>query len=433
MAVSVDQKVEPILLKNFGVPESWKLETYRSRGGYTTLERALKELKPEDIAKLVLDSGLRGRGGAGFPTGRKWSFLPKNDRPRYLVCNGDESEPGTFKDRIFIEDDPHQLLEGLILSCYAVNAPVAYIYIRGEFFLGAQRLQGAIDEAYAAGYLGRNILGTDLSVDVTLHRGAGAYICGEETGLIESLEGKRAYPRIKPPFPANVGAFGMPTVVNNVETLANVKHIVENGVEWFRSRGHQNDPGTRLFCISGMVQKPGVYELPAGVSLQEAIFEHAGGLRPGRTLKAVIPGGSSARILTAEEAMASSLDPDSLQKVGSMTGSGGVMVIDDSVCIVQSTYVVAEFYKDESCGQCTPCRQGTGWMEKVLHRIEMGEGRPGDVDLLLQMGTNIFGRTICPLGDAAVWPVESAINKFRAEFDHHIHHKTCLPGTISIL
>jgi NADH-quinone oxidoreductase subunit F len=305
--------------------------------------------------------------------------------------------------------------------------------MRGEFFLGAKRVQAAIDEAYAAGYLGKNILGTDMHLDVLLHRGAGAYICGEETGLIESLEGKRAYPRIKPPFPANIGVFGMPTVVNNVETLANVVHIVNRGAAWYNSIGPERNRGTRMFCVSGRVQKPGVYELPLDIPLRDIIFECAGGLHPGRTLKAVIPGGASAPILTAAEAMQVNSDFDSLQRAGSMAGSGGVMVLDDTVCIVQSTYIIAEFFHHESCGQCSPCREGTGWMEKILHRIEHGEGRPGDVDLLLHMGTNIFGRTICPLGDAAVWPVESAINKFRAEFDYHSREKRCLPETISIL
>jgi NADH-quinone oxidoreductase subunit F len=268
---------------------------------------------------------------------------------------------------------------------------------------------------------------------VLAHRGAGAYICGEETGLIESLEGKRAYPRIKPPFPANIGAFGMPTIVNNVETLANVVHIVARGADWYNSIGPERDRGTRLFGVCGNVRKPGVYELPVGIPLREVIFEYAGGLPEGRQLKAVIPGGSSAPILTAEEAMQVTLDTNSLQQAQSMPGSGGIMVLDDSVCIVQSTFIIAEFFHDESCGQCTPCREGTGWMEKLLHRIEMGEGRPGDADLLLHMGTNIFGRTICPLGDAAVWPVESAVTKFRAEFEHHIREKQCLPGTVSIL
>jgi NADH-quinone oxidoreductase subunit F len=425
--------MEKILTRHAGTEDLRKLDTYRAHGGYRTLEKVLKEYEPDELVTIVRNSGLRGRGGAGFPAGVKWGFLPKDDRPRYLICNADESEPGTFKDRIFLEDDPHQLLEGVIISCYAVRAHLAFVYMRGEFFLGAKRLQAAIDEAYQAGYLGQNICDSGMHLDVLVHRGAGAYICGEETGLIESLEGKRAYPRIKPPFPANIGVFGMPTVVNNVETLANVTHIVEHGAEWFNSIGPERNRGTRMFCVSGRVQKPGVYELPLGIPLRDIIFEYAGGLHEGRTLKGVIPGGASARILTSEETMEVNSDFDALQQAGSMGGSGGIMVLDDTVCIVQSTYIITEFFHDESCGQCSPCREGTGWMEKILHRIEAGEGRPGDVELLLHMGTNIFGRTVCPLGDAAVWPVESAINKFREEFDYHIHEKRCLPETVSIL
>jgi NADH-quinone oxidoreductase subunit F len=425
--------IEPILTRHHDRDELWKLENYRDIGGYAVLENTLKDLAPDDIINTVRDAGLRGRGGAGFPTGVKWGFLPKDDRERYLICNADESEPGTFKDRILLEHDPHQMIEGIIISCYAVRAKLAFIYMRGEFYLGAKRTQAAVDEAYAAGYLGKNILGSGMDLDILVHRGAGAYICGEETGLIESLEGKRAYPRIKPPFPANIGAFGMPTVVNNAETMANIPHIVARGADWFNSIGPERNRGTRMFCVSGKVQKPGVYELPLGLPLRDIIFDYAGGLHAGRTLKAVIPGGGSARILTADEAMAVNSDFDSLQQAGSMGGSGGVMVLDDTVCVVQSTYIITEFFHEESCGQCSPCREGTGWMEKILHRIEYGEGRPGDVDLLLHMGENIFGRTICPLGDASVWPVESTINKFREEFEYHIREKRCLPETESIL
>jgi NADH-quinone oxidoreductase subunit F len=425
--------IEPILTRHHDRDELWKLEHYRAIGGYAVLENTLKDLDPDAIINTVRDSGLRGRGGAGFPTGVKWGFLPKDDRERYLICNADESEPGTFKDRILLEHDPHQMIEGIIISCYAVRAKLAFIYMRGEFYLGAKRTQAAVDEAYAAGYLGKNILGSGMDLDILVHRGAGAYICGEETGLIESLEGKRAYPRIKPPFPANIGAFGMPTVVNNAETMANIPHIVARGADWFNSIGPERNRGTRMFCVSGKVQKPGVYELPLGLPLRDIIFDYAGGLHEGRTLKAVIPGGGSARILTADEAMAVNSDFDALQRAGSMGGSGGIMVLDDTVCVVQSTYIITEFFHEESCGQCSPCREGTGWMEKILHRIEYGEGRPGDIDLLLRMGENIFGRTICPLGDASVWPVESTINKFREEFEYHIREKRCLPETESIL
>src|SRR5499425_956015 len=290
--------MEKVLTRYIDTPNLWKLETYRSLGGYKTLEKALREYQPDDIITVVRDAGLRGRGGAGFPTGVKWGFLPKDGRPRYLVCHGDESEPGTFKDRVLIEEDPHQILEGLIISCYAVRAHLAFIYLRGEFFLGAQRLQAAIDEAYAAGYLGKNILGTDMSLDVLVHRGAGAYICGEETGLIESLEGKRAYPRIKPPFPATHGVFGSPTIVNNVETLACVPHIVARGAEWFKGIGPEKSPGPKLYCVSGHVVRPGVFELPMGVPLRDIIYVHCGGIPNGKKLKAVIPGGSSVPVLT---------------------------------------------------------------------------------------------------------------------------------------
>jgi NADH-quinone oxidoreductase subunit F len=425
--------MERFLTKHHGTPDLWTLEIYRSLGGYQAMEQALRERQPDEIISIVRDAGIRGRGGAGFPTGVKWGFLPKDDRSRYLICNADESEPGTFKDRDFLEKDPHHMIEGIIISCYAVRANLAFIYMRGEFYLGAKRVQAAVDEAYAAGYLGKNILDTGFDLDILVHRGAGAYICGEETGLIESLEGKRAYPRIKPPFPANIGAFGMPTVVNNAETLANIPHIVSQGAAWFNAIGPERNCGTRMFCVSGKVCKPGVYELPLGGPLKEIIFGIAGGVPEGRNLKAVIPGGGSARILTADEAMQVNSDFDSLQRAGSMGGSGGIMVLDDTVCIVQSTYIIAEFFHDESCGQCSPCREGTGWMHKILHRIEHGDGRPGDIDLLLRMGENIFGRTICPLGDASVWPVESAINKFRDEFEYHIREKACLPGTVSIL
>ncbi len=339
------------------------------------MKKALQDMEPQQIIDMVRDAGLRGRGGAGFPSGVKWGFLPKDDRPRYLICNADESEPGTFKDRVLLEKDPHHIIEGIIITCFAVKASLAFVYMRGEFFLGAKRMQAAIDEAYEAGYLGKNILGTGLDVDILVHRGAGAYICGEETGLIESLEGKRAYPRIKPPFPANIGAFGMPTVVNNAETLANVPHIILNGQEWFNSIGPERNRGTRMFCVSGKVQKPGVYELPLGLPLRDIIFDYAGGLHEGRTLKAVIPGGGSARILTADEAMQVDSDFDSLQRAGSMGGSGGIMVLDDTVCIVQSTLIIAEFFHDESCGQCSPCREGTGWVEKILHRVQQSGQR----------------------------------------------------------
>src|SRR6059036_4275595 len=437
--------MEKVLTQHIGTPNLWQLDTYRSLGGYQTLAKALREYQPDEIVTMVRDSGLRGRGGAGFPTGVKWGFLPKDGRPRYLICNGDESEPGTFKDRVLIEDDPHQVLEGLIISCYAVQAHLAFIYLRGEFFLGAQRLQEAIDEAYAAGYLGKNILGTDMHLDVLVHRGAGAYICGEETGLIESLEGKRAYPRIKPPyFPAVLGLYMCPTIVNNVETLCAVKHIVGMGGAEYAKLGTPNNTGTRIVSISGHVKKPGYYEVEVGkVTIGQLIHDPAfgGGLpepRPGeppRKLKAIIPGGSSAKVFKAGEKFKLKrkgpdgkeaeqevdmldlpYDFDSLIAAGSMSGSGAIIVLDDSTDIVEALSNIAEFYAHESCGQCTPCREGSLWMSKALHRLAHGQGRKQDADYLVQIAKNIQGRTICAFGEACAWPVLSFVNKFKEEF-----------------
>src|ERR671931_2017505 len=429
--------MEKVLTRHIGTPKLWKLETYRSLGGYQTLEKALRAYKPEEIVTIVRDAGLRGRGGAGFPTGVKWGFLPKDNRPRYLVCNGDESEPGTFKDRVLIEDDPHQVLEGLIISCYAVRASLAFIYLRGEFFLGAQRLQGAIDEAYAAGYLGKNILGSGMQLDVLLHRGAGAYICGEETGLIESLEGKRAYPRIKPPyFPAVLGLYMCPTIVNNVETLCHVKHIIAMGGAEYARIGRPNNTGTRIVCVSGDVQRPGYFEIEVGaVTMGQLIYEMAGGMRPGRMLKAVIPGGSSAKVLRADEQFKIKdrqpdgstteheisideirIDFDSLTAAGSMAGSGGVIVLDDSRDVVWVLNNINEFYAHESCGQCTPCREGSLWMKKITDRMLRGGGVTEDPSTLKTIGDNIAGRTICAFGEACAWPTQSFVQKFPEEF-----------------
>src|SRR6059036_34467 len=432
--------MEKVLTQHIGTPNLWQLDTYRSLGGYQTLAKALREYQPDEIVTMVRDSGLRGRGGAGFPTGVKWGFLPKDGRPRYLICNGDESEPGTFKDRVLIEDDPHQVLEGLIISCYAVQAHLAFIYLRGEFFLGAQRLQEAIDEAYAAGYLGKNILGTDMHLDVLVHRGAGAYICGEETGLIESLEGKRAYPRIKPPFfPAVLGLYMCPTIVNNIETLCNVKHIVEMGGAEFAKLGTPNNTGTRIVSVSGHVKRPGYYEIQVGhATIGQLIDDPAlgGGLHAGRKLKAVIPGGSSAKVFKAEERFKLKkkapdgkdieqevdmldlpYDFDSLMAAGSMSGSGASIVMDDSTDIVEALANIAEFYAHESCGQCTPCREGSLWMSKALHRMTHGGGRRSDADYLVRIADNIpGGRTICAFGEACAWPVQSFVAKFRDEF-----------------
>jgi NADH-quinone oxidoreductase subunit F len=415
---------EKILLKNIDNPGSESIGVYLSGGGYEALKKAL-DMKPDEITDAVKQSELRGRGGAGFPTGLKWSFVPK-DRPgpRYLCCNADEGEPGTFKDRVIIEKDPHLLLEGIAISCYALSVETAYIYIRGEFAFGADRLVSAISEAEEKGFLGSNVLGSGFSLKVHVHRGAGSYICGEETALLESLEGKRGHPRLKPPFPASVGLYGRPTVINNVETLANVPAIVMKGAGWFASIGTKGNTGTKLFAVSGHVERPGVYELPLGVSLRELLFEHAGGIRSGRELKAVMPGGSSTPIITAEH-LDVSLDFDSLMSAGSMLGSGAVIVMDDTTCMVEAALRLTRFYRHESCGQCTPCREGLGWMERLLQGFESGEAKSGDIDLLLQVASSISGNTLCPMGDAAVVPVESSVAKFREEYETHVRREGC--------
>jgi NADH-quinone oxidoreductase subunit F len=393
------------------------LAAYRAQGGYEALAKALK-MAPAELVDEVKKSGLRGRGGAGFPTGVKWSFVDKKSgKPIYLVVNGDESEPGTFKDRVLLHHKPHLLLEGVAIAAHAVGAKVAYIYLRGEFPKAVHVLERAIEEAHAANLLGKNVLGSGLDLEVYLHRGAGAYICGEETGLIESLEGKRAYPRIKPPFPAVSGLFSCPTVVNNVETLCNVPQIITKGGAWFTSLGVQGSSGTRILCVSGKVQRPGYYEIEQGkLTLRQLIFDVCGGLFEGRKLKGVIPGGSSMPILLPDQ-IDVNLDFDSIQKAGSLAGSGGIVVLDDTCGAVAATLNVAQFYAHESCGQCTPCREGTLWMEKILHRIHHGKGRPSDVPLLLDVANQIDGKTICPLGEAAAWPVRAFVTKYKSEFE----------------
>ncbi len=400
-----------ILLANITKPGyTGSLTDYEKEGGYQALAKALT-MKPEDIVNEVKNSEIRGRGGAGFPCGLKWSFLAKNTgKPTYLVCNADESEPGTFKDRQLINYDPHQLIEGILISCYATGAKVAYIYIRGEMPVGAQILLGAIEEARAKGYVGK-------TAEIYVHRGAGAYICGEETGLIESLEGKRAYPRIKPPFPAIVGLFGCPTVVNNVETLSNIPHIVKNGAAWFKAMGVPGSTGTRLVCVSGPVKRPGYYEFEMGkLTMRQLIEDVCGGVKDGKKIKGVIPGGSSMPVMPANN-LDVPLDFESLRKAGTMAGSGGIVVLTEDVNIVDTTLNVSQFYAHESCGQCTPCREGTLWMEKMLHRIKDGHGRPEDVDLLFEVADNIDGKTICPLGEAAAWPVKAFLKNYRSEFE----------------
>ncbi|MBM3280082.1 MAG: NADH-quinone oxidoreductase subunit NuoF [Candidatus Handelsmanbacteria bacterium] len=392
------------------------LANYQAAGGYEALRKAVG-MPPEAIVQEVIDSKLRGRGGAGFPTGTKWKFIDKKSgKPIYLVCNCDESEPGTFKDRVLIHRDPHLLLEGIAITCFALGAKVGYIYIRGEFPKAVAIVQKAIDEARAASLLGKKILGVEgFDCEIYLHRGAGAYICGEETGLIESLEGKRAYPRIKPPFPAISGLFNCPTVVNNVETLCNIPQIITHGGAWFAGMGVPGSSGTRLVCVSGAVVKPGYFEFEMGkLTLRQLLFEVCGGLREGRTLKGVIPGGSSMPIMTPEQ-LDVTLDFDAIQKAGSMAGSGGIIVLDDTTQIIDAALNIAKFYAHESCGQCTPCREGTLWMEKMLHRIKEGQGRPEDVDLLWDVADNIEAKTICALGTAAAWPVKAFTTKYKAE------------------
>src|SRR3989441_4129037 len=412
---------EKVLLRHLDIPDIRKLDVYLAHGGYKAARTALTPLKPEEVTEQVRASNLRGRGGAGFVAGMKWGFLPKESpKPVYLCCNADESEPGTFKDRAIIEWNTHILLEGILIAAYAIKSHIAYIYIRGEFALGARHLEGAIAEAYAKGLLGRIIFGTGYDLDVYVHRGAGAYICGEETGLIESLEGKRASPRIKPPFPAVYGLFGCPTIVQNVETLACVPHIVLRGPEWFRAIGPESSPGPKLYCVSGHVVRPGTYELPMGTPLREIIYDHAGGIPGDRKLKGVIPGGASMPVFTADE-IDVPMDMDSVQKAGSFLGSAGIMVMDDTGCMGWGLLVLARFFHHESCGQCTPCREGTGWLEKVLRRLEHGDGTAmaADVDLLLNIAGNMMGTTICALSDAAAMPARAFVTKYRAEFEQH--------------
>jgi NADH-quinone oxidoreductase subunit F len=419
-----------VLTANIDKPHSTSVDVYLEGGGYEAARKAL-QMKPDEIIQVVKDSELRGRGGAGFPTGNKWGFVPKNaPKPTWLLCNADESEPGTFKDRVIIEKDPHLLIEGMIISAFAIGSnPMSYIYIRGEFYYGATVLDKALEEARARGFLGKNIFGSGFDFDITVHRGAGAYICGEETGLIESVEGHRGEPRVKPPFPAVIGVFGGPTVVQNVETLACVPFIIRNGAEWFKGFGSPKNTGPKLYCVSGAVKKPGVYEFPMGITLKELIYDHCGGILGDRKLKAVIPGGASAPMLLPSE-IDLPLNFDAVMKAGSMLGSAGIIVIDESMCIVDAVWRLSKFFAHESCGQCTPCREGTNWMESVLDRIERGEGRQQDADLLLDMADNIGGKSLCALGDAAIGPVISSVKKFRDEYLHHVTHKSCLPGTI---
>lgn len=414
---------EKVLTQNFGLDHLFRIEVYLEQGGYRAAKKALTEWKPEQVLEEVKKASLRGRGGAGFSAGLKWGFVPKKtDKPKYLCVNADEGEPGTFKDRYILSHNPHLLIEGVVIASYAVGIHDAYVYIRGEYEVIALRLEQAIAEAYGKGYLGKNILGSGFDLDFYVHRGAGAYICGEETALLESLEGKRGNPRLKPPFPASVGLFQNPTVINNVETLANVPFIILNGAAWFLEKGLPNDGGTRIFGVSGAVNKPGIYELPVGTSLREIIFTHAGGLKPGRKLKAVIPGGMSSPILKAEE-IDIKMDVDSVAAAGSMMGSAAIIVIDDRTPILEVLKKVAKFYAHESCGQCTPCRLGTNWIFKIVKRMAEGKGEQGDADSLLRLAANIKGRTLCPMGDAAAMPVFSIAKKFKEELEASLKGK----------
>ena len=404
-----------MISEHFGDPEARTLAGWEARGGYRALKKAL-EMSRADLISEVKSSGLRGRGGAGFPTGVKWSFMPQNSgKQHYLLCNADESEPGTFKDRELMRWTPHQLIEGCLIGAYAIQATHAYIYIRGEFFEAAQIMARAIEEAYAAGYAGEDACGSGSTLDITLHLGAGAYICGEETGLMNSLEGRRGEPRLKPPFPAVSGAFAKPSTINNVETLCAVPHIVNNGGEWYRQWGTEKSPGTKLFCVSGHVQRPGNYEVPLGFNFREFIYEVCGGPPLGRTLKAVIPGGSSVPIMTADEINVG-MDYEALAAAGTMLGAGSVIVMDDTTDIVKQVRRMVDFYAHESCGQCTPCREGTAWAAKTLRRIENGWGTEADLDTLLDISDNMAGKTICVLSDAAAAPIVSSVQKFREEY-----------------
>lgn len=412
--------MEKVLSARFDIPDSHTLDVYLQTGGYQALEKVLKEMTPEQVIEEVKKSALRGRGGAGFSAGMKWSFVPKDStKPKYVVVNADESEPGTFKDRLIMEKDPHSMIEGALIAAYAIDAHLTFIYIRGEYWYLKERLERAIEEARQRSYVGQNILGTGFDCDIIVHPGAGAYICGEETALLESLEGKRGYPRIKPPFPAVVGLYDCPTVINNVETLASVPPIILKGGDWFRQLGTEKSGGTRLFAVSGHVARPGVYERPLGYPLKKLI-EDCGGIRNGKKLKAVIPGGTSAPILTAEEAETITLDFEALAAVGSMLGSGGVIVMDEDTDIVQATYRCIKFYAHESCGWCVPCREGTHWLVKIFQRLMRGGGTEKDIEMLVELSDNMFGRTHCPLGDAAAWAVAPAVKKFRADFERYL-------------
>lgn len=415
-----------VCFRNNELQNSWTLDAYQSKGGYSVIKKIVTENIPAiDVIEELKASSLRGRGGAGFPTGLKWSFMPRDSKgQKYIVCNSDEGEPGTCKDRDILRYNPHQLIEGMIIAGYCIGATVGYNYIRGEFWQPYERFEAALDEARAAGILGKKIFNTDINFEIHSHLGAGAYICGEETALLNSIEGKKGQPRFKPPFPAGFGLYGKPTTINNTETLASVPVILANSGKWFLELGLPNNGGEKLFSVSGHVNKPGNYEVPLGTPFSE-LLELAGGVRTGHQLKAVIPGGSSTPVIPADIMMQTNMDYDSLTAAGSMLGAGSVIVMDETTCMVRVLERLSYFYYEESCGQCTPCREGTGWLYRVVSRIEKGKGKQEDLDLLNSVAENIMGNTICALGDAAAMPVKSFINHFKDEFQYHIDYKKC--------
>ncbi len=412
---------EKLILRD--IPDLHAIDVYEQHGGYQTVRKAFT-MKPEDIVSEVKNSGLRGRGGACFPTGLKWTFMPKQtDKPKYLCVNGDESEPGSFKDRQIFEFNPHLMIEGILITGYAMGIQTAYIYIRGEFEKWTQMVEKALVDAYHRGYIGtkmKETLGTDYTMNIYVHRGAGAYICGEESALMNSIEGQRGYPRVKPPFPAQNGLWGCPTTINNVETIANVPLIIEHGSEWYSKIGATRHPGPILYGVSGHVNKPGVYELPTGMLLTELIYDYAGGVRGNKKIKAVIPGGSSMPVIRGDQIDGVRMDAESLKEVGSAIGTAGIIVMDEDTDMVRVLHRITKFYWNESCGQCTPCREGTGWALKILDRIQKGEGGIQDLDLLVSIANNIEGNTVCALGDAAAWPLRFTIQRFRDEFEEYI-------------
>jgi NADH-quinone oxidoreductase subunit F len=417
-------KLNQICFRTKHLKDSWTLESYQSVGGYSALTKILRDnIEPQFIIDELKKSALRGRGGAGFPTGLKWSFMNRNlPIQKYVVCNSDEGEPGTCKDRDILTYNPHQLIEGMIIGGYTTGASVGYNYIRGEFWLAFERVEEALREAHKAGFLGKNILGSNFNFDLYNHLGAGAYICGEETALLNSLEGKKGQPRFKPPFPANHGLYGKPTTINNTETFASVPVILENSGEWFLNLGKPNNGGCKCFSVTGHVTKPGNFEVPLGTPFKD-LLDLAGGMKDGRKIKAVIPGGSSMPVLPGEIMMGLTMDYDSLQKAGSSLGSGAVIIMDETTCMVETLHRLSKFYEEESCGQCTPCREGTGWLVRILERIIDGHGEKHDVDMLVNVANNIEGRTICALGEAAAWPVQSFVRHFRHEFEYYVEHK----------